>query len=74
MTINIRQLKEIIDSALEKEGGDLEVVTTGYYGEPHEYDKSDFDIRTVELDETLHRIEPRKVFAIECKDIGPEPD
>lgn len=74
MSINIKQLKEIIDSTLDVEGGDLKVVTTGHYGEPYEYDKTNFHIETVDVNEVLNPIKPKKVFVIDSKDIGPEPD
>lgn len=74
MSINIERLKEIIDSAIDVEGRDLEVVTTGHYGEPNERDETDFGITTVDINEGLRHIKPRKVFNITHKDIGPEPD
>ena len=76
MSIDIRRLKEIIEVVLQydNEGEGLEVVTTGHYGEPHEYDETDFCVKTVDVDEGLNPIKPRKVFNIESKDIGPEPD
>jgi len=72
--LTIKDLVEIALTALHKEGENLEVVTTGHYGEPNEYSKGDFYIKTVDTTEGLMPIKPRRVFNIEHKDIGPEPD
>ena len=74
MSINIRELKEIIDSIFDKEDESLEVVTTGHYGEPYEYSKSDFRVEKIDTDEGLNPIKPKKVFVIDHIDIGEEPD
>lgn len=74
MGIDVKRLKEIIDSALDEGGGDLKVVTTGHYGEPYEYDETDFYVGSIDVNEGLMPIKPREVFKIDHKDIGPEPD
>ena len=71
--MDIVELIEILQTALEKEGR-LEIVTTGHYGEPFGYSKHDFYTETVNVDEGIKPIKPKKVFNIEHKDIGPEPD
>ena len=72
--MNIKELAEIVLTALHKEGEELEVVTTGHYGEPNEYSKENFYVKTIDVNERINPIKPKKVFNIEHKDIGPEPD
>jgi len=72
--MNIKELAEIVLIALHIEGEELEVVTTGHYGEPLGYSKDDFHVKTTGLDEELNHIKSKRVFNIEHKDIGPEPD
>lgn len=72
--MNIGELAELIQIVLNKEGRGLEVVTTGHYGEPYKYSKDDFCVDTIAVDPGISPIKPRKVFRIEHKDIGPEPD
>lgn len=71
--MDIVRLIEILQTALEKEGN-LGVVTTGHYGEPYEYYEDDFHVRTVGVNEGIMPVKPRRVFNIEHRDIGPEPD
>ena len=72
--MNIKELVEIALIALHAEGEDLEVVTTGHYGEPFGYSKDDFRVKTIDCNEEIHPIRPKKVFNIYYRDIGPEPD
>lgn len=75
MTITLNQLKQIIDSVIDKEGGDIEIVTLGYYGEPHEYYKDEFYLTETDKDYNDRFLKKSKrVFNIEYKNIGPEPD
>ena len=72
--LTIKDLVEIALTALHKEGEDLEVVTTGHYGEPNEYSRDNFYVKTIDTNERINPIKPKKVFNIEHIDIGPEPD
>ena len=72
--MNIKELVEIVLTALHTEGADLEVVTTGHFGEPNGYSREDFHVRTIDVNERINPIKRRKVFNIEHIDIGPEPD
>lgn len=73
-SIHIKDLIKLLHIAFDTEGEDLEIVTTGHYGEPFGYHKSNFHVKTVDVDKGINSIKPRKVFNIEWKDIGPEPD
>jgi len=53
--MNIKELAEIVLIALHIEGEELEVVTTGHYGEPLGYSKDDFHVKTTGLDEELNQ-------------------
>lgn len=72
--LTIKELVEVALIALHAEGEDLEVVTTGHYGEPNEYFREDFCVERIDVNEGMMPIKPKKVFNIEHRDIGPEPD
>jgi hypothetical protein len=75
MSITLNQLKQIVDLVIDKEGGNIEVVTLGHYGEPHEYYKDEFYLTTTDKDYNDRLLKkPTRVFNIEYKNIGPEPD
>ena len=70
----LKELIELTQKIAKIEGNNLEVITTGYYGEPYEYSKSDFRVEEIYIDKGLNPIKPKKAFIIDHIDIGEEPD